>query len=241
MSAGFVGPSSPIWQQPGNNTANLQKSAPPGYTYDVTKSKFVPVVGSAQNALETQQRGVEQQGTLFGKLSSAIDGLGGSNSSPTSGSPTPSMISLDGASASNGAIDTAADQANSAAFASAKSKAGAMARSSIDALHGEMASRGIAGSGTEGRGLVTRLAAATNPLADENNAELSGKLDIARHNQDLGAQAGQANLSAQVTQRGQDLQAEEARAQIANQRQQSLLALLNSAVGSIPKSSGLSY
>lgn len=210
------------------NPQEAQRQSPDGYSYDPTQSTYVPIVGSAPDRLAQRARSQGMQDTLFGKLNTAIDGINGGGSA-TSGSPAPSMITMDGGGGPAGnAVNAAADAANSTAFAKAKSQAGLTARSAVDTLRGEMSSRGIAGSGTEGRGLVDKLSAATDSIGNENNAEMQQRVGIAGHQQDLGEQASEANLAAGVTQRGQDVQAEAARAQIAAQRQQSLLAMLSS-------------
>ena len=110
-----------------------------------------------------------------------------------------------------------ASAAQSAAFGFAKGQAGSLGRSAVDSLRSEMAERGIMGGGTEARGLTDRLAAATNPLSELNVAQQGERLDIAQHTQDLGAAQAAQQYSGGITQRGQDIQNQQAQMQIAAQ------------------------
>jgi hypothetical protein len=112
--------------------------------------------------------------------------------------------------AQTGAISTAADAAHQAAFGQAKAQAGSLARSSLQGLRGELSERGILGSGVEGRGIADRLAMATNPLSDANTAALRENVGITQHNQDLASNAANIGFQGAITQRGQDLEAQNA-------------------------------
>ena len=117
---------------------------------------------------------------------------------------------------------------DNAAFGAAKARAGQLGQSALTSLQGQLADRGLLGSGVEARGLVDTLAAATNPLSDVNVAQLGQNINIGQHAQDLATQAG-------LTQRGQDIGLLESQNNIAaqqaiaqqNQQQQLLRAALS--------------
>lgn len=133
------------------------------------------------------------------------------------------------------AIDTAATNAQNAAFGQAKSRAGALGRSSIESLRAEMAQRGIVGGGTEGRGLTDRLAAATNPLSDLNTQALHENVGIAEHNQDLRQQSTNTGYQGAITQRGQDISALANQQQLRAQQQSQSLAGLVAALNNLSR------
>jgi len=97
-----------------------------------------------------------------------------------------------------------ATEYQNAAFGRAKAQAGSLGRSSLDSLRGELAGRGILGSGTEIRGTVDRLAAATNPLADLNVAHLGQNFDAANRAADIANSRSLAEFQGGISQRGQD-------------------------------------
>jgi hypothetical protein len=170
-------------------------------------------------------------------LQKAVSGIGGSFgggmvSAPSVGAisdiPRVSMRAIPGGPDTNAAQD--------AAFGKAKATAGSLGRSAMDSLRAGLAERGLVGGGTEARGLVSKLAEATNPLSDLNNAALHENVGIAEHNQDLGAQAAATDYSgnvsqrntdvnAAVAQRGQEIQAQQA---AAARNQQALQGLISS-------------
>lgn len=110
--------------------------------------------------------------------------------------------------------------ADTAGFGAAKARAGSLGRSALDSLKSEMAGRGIMGSGVEGRGIVDRLAAATNPLSDINTQQLHENVGIAQHNQDLANQGAQTQYQGAIAQRGQDLSGIQSSNALAVQQQQ---------------------
>lgn len=103
----------------------------------------------------------------------------------------------------------AAAAAQNAAMGQAKAQAGSLGKSAVDTLRAQLAERGILGGGTEARGLVDRLAAATNPLSDLNVAGLRENVGIATHNFDTANQNALANYSGDINQRGQDISLQE--------------------------------
>lgn len=164
----------------------------------------------------------------------------------TGGGAYPSVINMPGI--------PDASAAQNAAFGHAKAQAGSMGRAAVDSLRSNLAERGIMGGGTEARGLVDRLAAATNPLSDLNVAQQQERLGIAQHGQDLGAQQALAQYqggitqrgqdlsqaatqySGGITQRGQDIQDRQAQAQLAQQRQLEQMRMLQQALAGLSTS-----
>lgn len=179
----------------------------------------------------------QQEQGLYSSLTGALGGLSGSSTSnPVSiTSGLPATIQYPGA--PDFGVDKAAAAEQSAAFGKAKAQAGAMGTSAVNSLRAELADRGILGSGVEARGLVDRLAAATNPLSDINAQQLHENTGIAQHNQDLAAQAAANSYQGAIAQRGQDIGAQTqiatANANLAAQKQQALYALLGKAVGGL--------
>lgn len=224
FSGGTGAGPTPWWQtNPNTNLGNLTRSAPPGYTFDPVKGGYTQTIGSAPDVEQQAgiQRGREstlfnqgeldantrrwQEGDLYKRFTQMMSGLGNAGSG-SFGSPTiPPPVQFPGGGAVT-APDTSA--ANAASFAAAKSKAGAMARSSVNSLASEMADRGILGSGTEARGLTDRLAGATNALSDENVAELNKNVEITQHAQDLAAENQRAQYSGAIGQRAEDINAQ---------------------------------
>lgn len=122
-----------------------------------------------------------------------------------------------------GPIDNSA--ANAAAFSRAKDTVGKTGRASIDALRGELGATGQLGGGAEVAGVRDAILSGQGQLSDVARSQAindSGQaLDIAKTNQ-----------SAAITQRGQDISAQEAnarlaleQAQLAWQRQMQALSL----------------
>ncbi len=226
---------------------------PPGYEWDSVQGRYVPSTQSATYAASQAQRrtsiqdiGNSQEQTLFNRLTNALDGLQRSSSTTSSGNgtgmaATPSTVQYP--TVQMGDASGAAQSAQAAAFGAAKAKAGAMGRSAVDSLRAELADRGILGGGTEGRGLTDRLAAATNPLSDINVAGLHENVGIAEHNQDASQRAAETGFQGAITQRGQDIGANEAAAQLAQQRalqnQQMLSQMLSGLTAKL--NIGLSY
>ena len=171
-----------------------------------------------------QSRTGAQRGTNAGQAFKAL--------AESSGLPLLSMFSESGAGGAGGGAtvpqvsmpDTSA--ASAAAFGRAKDQAGQTARASLTALHNELASRNMLGSGVEGgetARIIGRAAGGANEMTREQAIQ--------------DAQAGMSRASQEyqgrIAQRGQDIDAAQA---AASRRQQSLQGLL-----SVINSSGLLY
>lgn len=142
--------------------------------------------------------------------------------------------------------------AEAAAFARAKDKIGLQTRGAIRGLQGELAGRGVLGSGVESSAIANVLNAGQGELGDVTRegaiqaaerereqanlgyqgqlTQRSQNLSAMQHAQDLAAQqAGEAYRGA-ITQRGQDMAAAQSAYQMAQQSRQSQLDRILSAL-----------
>ncbi len=237
-----AGQASPTPQSAASATQGVESSQ--GYTLG-PNGQYAPTAATARKQ-KVQDIGNDQEQRLFGTLNGALSGLSswsGSANLPAGGVSAGPNVTYGGSPMDNSAVNSAASAQQNAAFGAAKSKAGAMGRSALQGLDSEMAARGISGSGTQGRGLVDRLAAATNPLSDVNVAQLGENTNIAQHNQDLGATAAGQQFQGGIAERGQNLAAAEDSAQLAQTaalaKRQMLMQALSGLTGRL--NVGLSY
>lgn len=94
------------------------------------------------------------------------------------------------------------DAANSAAFATAKDQAARTAQASMRGLQGALSARGMGGAGYEAGQIGGTLAREANTIGEAGRAQAVNEAN-------LRARAAEANLGAQVTQRGQTIGARE--------------------------------
>ena len=221
--AGGVGVPTPWWQIPGPvgrdpraAAANLEASAPPGYTYDKVAMRYVPIIGSATDALAQRTREQNLQDELLKSF-----GLGSTGSSIGTGSSTYPSVGYEGSSSSpsptvnwpgtgtvpgGGGVtlpteriavpDTSAAQA--AIFNRAKDQVGRTTSGSMTALRSALASRGLLGGGAEVKGTANILTGGQQQLGDTTREqaiqEATRQNDFAK----LGYQGA-------IVQRGQDI------------------------------------
>jgi hypothetical protein len=233
---------SPWWQQGGvgpNSGAaqekNFEAQAPPGYYYDPVKMSYVmqpAQAGTDVNQFTTAALGNGPGGT---SLTSSLNGLGtaagvtGSGAgvaAPATGGPVSAGAAIPGV----GPIDTSA--ATSAAFGAAKDQSGQEAQGALASLRGLSAASGLSGSGMEAEG---EKGIVENALGEMGSASRANATTIA-NNAETNAQGNQA---AAITQRGQDIAAEEANATLAQQaaalKSQQSLQMLQMALGLLPQ------
>lgn len=236
---GMGGPT-PWWQSNPGAASNLGEQAPAGYKYDPVQMQYVRTPSSVG----------ADQGAAINGLTGAISGNGyldslglGASSTPTTGAPgaappqvglgtsslgsvspytPPATITPSGNAAQVAAIqgpDTSA--AAAAAYAASKDQIGQASRGALTGLSGALAGRGIVGSGVEGRGISSVINGGQQQLADtsralaqkqadltEQNALASYQGDVTQRGQNI--QNNQANTGFAVTQRGQDISAGDA-------------------------------
>lgn len=131
-----------------------------------------------------------------------------------------------------------AKSATDAAFATAKDRSGQISRAALDSLRGELGATGNLGSGAEVQGVRDIISAGAG-------IEGQATRDAASKQADVAADFAKTKYAGEVTQRGQDVQAQEAQARLAfeqreaaAQRQMQLLTLALSGInGSRPSSS----
>jgi hypothetical protein len=195
--AGGVGVPTPWWQIPGpvgrspaDAAANLEASAPPGYTYDKVQMKYVPIAGSATDILAQRTRAQSIQDELLKSLGIGGTGTGtggGTDMVPSTppsfgggtGTPYPTVPyggGYPGAPAPGGgstgvaaiprvtAPDTSAAQA--AVFGRAKDQVGQETSGAMTALRSALAARGLLGAGLEAKGTANVLTKGQQQLGD---------------------------------------------------------------------------
>lgn len=113
--------------------------------------------------------------------------------------------------------------ARSAAFGRAKDSAGQTARAALESLQSEMAGRGILGSGIEGGNTANIIAKAGQGVNEVSREQAIQDANAA-------SQYGQMQYQGDITQRGQDLSAQQANLARQQQMMQGLLGVLPSSL-----------
>lgn len=227
MASGVSQGPTPWWQLPeyAGKRENLEKSAPSGYTYDPVKMDYVhsptqqgqaahEYSSAANPALEGLLAGMRggggyggAGGGFAGAAGGAFGGGAGGTTTPTGGGGTGGGSSL--AHVANVALpDSSASIA--ASMAGAKDRAGNLSRASLDALRGELGATGNLGSGAEVQGTKDII---------QSGAGLIGQAsrDAANKQADTAADFAKTRYGGEITQRGQDVSAQEAQARLAQE------------------------
>ncbi len=235
----------------GSVLTNLQNSAPPGYKYDPVQMQYVRTPTSVGADIGSELKGLA--GAAPGGVSSLLNnpvasGTTGSGAFGTTGNPAAGAfpkVNFGGGTTggstsgttSGGSIGmgpggpapslTLPDQSASMAaqFGTAKDQVGQETQGALRGLAGAMAGRGIVGSGVEGRGQLgvvnqgqQQLGETSRALAEQQAATAADFAktryggEITQRGQDIGAQ--EAQLGAGVTQRGQDVGFAESQGQL---------------------------
>lgn len=192
-------PTSPLAPQQGIP----QPTAPGGFVSDPTGNWYQTPQTKGKNAGEALKALQDASGlNLLGSFNSAASGTGAGGGTAPHVAPPDFQV------------------ANAAAFARAKDQAGQTARAALQGLQGEMAGRGLLGSGIEAgqtRQIVENAAQGSNEMSREQ----------AIQGAQLGARAGELGYTGDITQRGQDLQAQMAQQARQQQMIQGLLSSIN--------------
>jgi hypothetical protein len=217
----------PWWQLPGGGSqrANLESSAPPGYVYDPVKMDYVhspTQQGQAVNDF-TKAANPALAGLLSGLTpsggASAFGGGTGSAAPAVGGGGTAFGTSSGGGTAAPGVSGggrlpalTLPDQSagTDAAYATAKDKVGKSSRASLDALRSELGATGQLGGGAEGQLTRDVITSAAGNLGQVSR-------DQAMTGANLSADFAKTNFAGGITQRGQDVQSQEAQARLAQE------------------------
>lgn len=187
--------------------------------YPTPSAKIAPMLPGVIPQDPAQRTGT-QKGTDMGQ---AINALSQTTGLPMLGSSSASGFGVGGGAGGGAAVtmpDTSA--ATGAAFARGKDQAGSTARAAVNALNDEMGSANMLGSGQEGtqlRQITEHAAAGSNELTREQ------AIQDATNANDNARMTYQGN----ITQRGQDINAQ----QQAAQRQQQMVQGLISALGGL--------
>lgn len=218
MAGVMVGGPTPWWQLPNyrGSRENLETSAPSGYEYDPVKMAYVRTPTSAGQRVN-QYTSAAMGGSLDGlRTAAGVFGVGGGGG--TAGATSTGMgggVLPSGAGIAPGTripgiapIDTTAS--NAAIFGRAKDMAGQIGRSSLDALRAALGETGQLGGGAEVQGARDIIENAAGQVGNVNR-------ELAIQNATQGLDVAKANQAAGITQRGQDIAAQEAQARLAQE------------------------
>lgn len=192
--------------------------------------------GSALTALSPSLQGLlsATSGTGSATGGTGSVGVGGAGTAGVLSSATGTPGSGDTSIPGIAPIDMTAS--NDSTFANAKDQAGETARSEIDSMNGLFGATNALGGGAQAQGtrdIVENAAGAVGDVTRQN------AVTTAQSNADI----AKTNQAAAITQRGQDIAAQQAQAQLgleeAQLNSQRQLAILGAALGSIPSGSGL--
>lgn len=219
---GNQGGPTPWWQLPGGGAArtNLENNAPDKYRYNPVDMKYDRTPGSV---------GADAGAMLNGLNGShAIAGLGASTyGGGIGGGATGSGGGINGGQTIAPIAPPDSTAATNAAFAGAKDKAGAMSRASISSLNDELGASGMVGSGAQVQGTRDIIQSGAGELGQVSR-------DLAGKQADQAADFAKTSYQGGITQRGQDIAAQEAQARLAEaqaQRQQDLLMRILGGLG----------
>lgn len=227
---------SPGGTQGGLTVPQQQLAEQQGYYYDPVVNKYVRSPTSAGARVN------QYESAAFPQLNSVLNGLtgGGTAGSTTSiGGTAFGMPGVGGVgSGASGPVSAGGgvaplqmpdmSQSNAATFAAAKDKVGQSSRAALDSLNGLLGSTGQLGGGAS-------VLAARDVV--NNNAEQLGQVDrdLANTNAATALDVAKTNYGGALTQRQQDIQAQEANASLAlqanNQRYQLLDLVLKGLSG----------
>jgi len=184
---------------------------PPGGEYDPVQQQWMRTPASAgQRAGEFTSAYLDQvpslTGLAGGGTAPGAGGVAGTAPTGAGGTGAPASASASGAPAVPTPPDASA--ATSAAFAKAKDQAGQLARASLTSLSGELGATGAMGGGAQAQGTEDILGQTRNALGDVSRQE-------AVTNAGTAADFAKMGYEGALTTRGQDIQQEEAGAQLA--------------------------
>lgn len=227
------------------------QGAPAGYEWDPVQRKYnrtPTALGQATNQFNTAANPALAglMGSLTGQLGGT--GSGGGVGAGLSGGGVGGGVGGPGGGGVGGGsyvpqLSLPNQQAAAeAAFASSKDQAGKIARSGLDSFRGELGATGNLGGGAEVQGVRDIIQSGQGLMGQANR-------DITMKQADQAADFAKTGYQGSITQRGQDINAQEAQARLAqearqaeSQKQLQLLTLalsgLKSAGGGVP---GYSY
>lgn len=201
-----------------------QQGAPAGYTWDPVKQEYVH--SPTQQGQAVNQFTTAANPALAGLMSSIGSGAaaqfgggsasaGGGATAFGGGSGVPggggSGVPGGGAGGYMPSLQLPDQSAGTAAaYATAKDQVGKSGRASLDSLRGELGASGMLGGGAEGQ--LTR-----DVITDASGQLGQVSRDQASKGADLSADFAKTNYAGGITQRGQDVQSQEAQARLAQE------------------------
>jgi hypothetical protein len=234
MGGGTTSGPTPWWQLPGQGErkANLESSAPPGYTYDPVQMKYVKTVESAPRELATADKSQSNQDALYAQMLASLNGAGGASGvgagytgggggtglPPRIGSGGGGGVPSGGGGYSGGTsvggvgsggsgmvapVDTRA--AESAAFGRAKDTVGQTSQGALSGLRSALGGRGMLGSGAEFKTTANVFNKGQQQLGDVSRGQAIKSADLAQTNALANQQSELTQRSQGLTQRGQDI------------------------------------
>lgn len=210
----------PWWQTPGQgaNLNNLQSSAPTGYQYNpVTQDYEHTPTAIGANAATTMNAFLNGNQALQGLTgapgAAGTPGGGGTGVASVGGGVAPG--GSPGGGISGGANIAAiappdSSAATNAAFAGAKDQAGQLSRASLTSLNDELGASGMVGSGAQVQGTRDIIQSGAGQVGQASR-------DLAGKKADQAADFAKTTYQGELTQRGQNIQAQQAQAQLALQ------------------------
>lgn len=212
---------SPAWQaakEAENKRQQLQQATVAGTAERAHREAAMPVSGPGSQFDMSQQSA--QRSDIVDALRRTL--TGGSSSS---GSMTRSGLGAGGAGGGVGRapagvapVDTTA--ANAAIFARAKDQVGQTAQGALTGLRSALAGRGLLGSGAESRGTQNVVTAGLGELGDVSREQAIKGADVAQRTAETNYAGGLTQRGQDITMRGQDLAAQEARNRLAIEQAQ---------------------
>ncbi len=201
--------------------ANIAAASGAGYQYDPNSGTYVRTPLSAGQNVNTFTNAA-LGGSVNGLLSAAgqaagtsgVPGSGGSTVGVAGGSVgVPGSGGVSGGSSVGDIKPIDQTAANSATFGAAKDQAGQTGRAQIDSMKGLLGAAGMLGGGAEAAGtrdIVEQAGQGVNDVTRANAVNEAGaNLDVAKTNQ-----------ATQLAERGQNISAEQAQAQLAMEQAQ---------------------
>lgn len=233
--AGMSSGPTPWWQLPGQGAAlsNLQSSAPNGYEYDPVQMSYVRTpssAGASVNAYTSAALGGGSAGTpssiaaITGGDGSGISGAASAGAGTGAGGPVSPGAQIAGPQMPD------LDKANSLAFGAAKDKVGALNKSALASLNGELGATGRLGSGAQYQADKDIITSGSAQLGEEASNEATNAAN-------LNAQGALAGYTGAITQRGQDIQSQQANASLAIQKSNQQMQMLDLILKSLGPSS----
>jgi hypothetical protein len=209
---------SPEWYQ-AQRDYNTAKSGAAGtaagtFTKNYSDTAFPGLFGSALGGLNSAL------GAATSGLAGGAGGVGGVGGGVGAGGPV-------GGGAGVSPLQMAdPSKANAAAYGTAKDQVGKSSRAAVTALNDLMGSQGMLGSGAQVQGTKDIVADASGQLGQVSR-------DQAQENAGLAQRTAELNYQGALTQRGQDIGAQEANARLALEQRQQYMSLLNTILGGL--------